>query len=408
MNADNRILAALDIGANRIRAMVAQAFDDDAIYCLGYAEAPAEGIRRGVIVNMEKVTRVISQVVEEAENQANVRIDSLLVGISGDHIRSINSHGAINVSRSDDEIMLQDMERVAEAARDVAIPADREIIHVIPQEFTVDNQPGVRNPIGMNGTRLEVETHIVTCAAASAKNIFRALERCDLSLSGFALESFVASRSALTEEEMELGVALVDIGGEATEIAVFKNGCIRHSGSVPLGGKNITNDIAIGLRTTVEEAERLKISFGNALKELVRPNEMMEVAAVGGRPERTISRSVLATIVEARAEEILSLVSRELRKVDFDDGLAAGVTLIGAGSRMPGLVDLAEQTLNLPVKVAHPTGVENLPNDSIGPQYATIMGLIMHAAEEDMASLGAGSGLRGALKKIEGWLTGQF
>lgn len=408
MSVDNRILAALDIGSNRIRALIAQAFDDDAIYCLGYAETPAEGIRRGVIINMEKVTRAISRVVEEAETQANVRVDSILVGISGDHIRSINSHGAINVSRSDDEITMRDMQHVADAARDVAIPTDREIIHVISQEFTVDNQPGIRNPIGMNGSRLEVETHIVTCASASAKNIFRALERCDVSLSGFALESYVASWSSLKEEEMELGVALVDIGGEATEIAVYKNGCIRHSSSVPLGGQNITNDIAIGLRITVDEAERLKISYGNALPELIRPNEMMEVSAVGGRPARTISRSVLATIIEARAEEIFSLVSRELQKIDFDDGLAAGVTLIGAGARMPGLVDLAEQTLNLPAKVAHPIGVENMPNDSVGPQYATIMGLIMYAAEEEIASLGAGNGLRGALKKIEGWLTGQF
>ncbi|HSG98398.1 MAG TPA: cell division protein FtsA, partial [candidate division Zixibacteria bacterium] len=345
MSNEQRILAALDIGATKVRAMVAQAFDDDAVYSLGYADAPSEGIRRGVIVNMDKITRVIAAVVEDAEAQANVRVDSLIVGISGDHIRSIDSQGVINVSRSDNEITASDVERAIDTTRDVAIPPDREIIHVIPQEFTVDNQTGIGAPVGMNGSRLEAHTHIVTCSSASAKNVFRALERCDLALGGLALESFAAAKSALTEEEMDLGVALVDIGGGATEIAVFKNGCIRYSGCVSLGGQNITNDIAIGLRTTVDEAERLKITHGAALASHTRHNEMIEVAASAGRPARSIARSVLATIIEARAEEILSLVGRELRRVGLDDSLAAGVTLIGAGAKLPGIVDLAEQTL---------------------------------------------------------------
>jgi len=282
-----RILAALDIGATKFRVMIAQAFDDDAVYCLGYAEIAAEGIKRGVIVNMDKVTRVISKVVEAAEEQANLRVDSLLVGISGDHIRSINSHGVITVSRSDNEILGSDVNKVIDTARDVAIPSDREIIHVLPQEYTVDGQSGIRNPIGMSGSRLEVETHIVTCSAASAKNIFRALERCELALGGFALESYAASYAGLTEEERELGVALVDIGGETAEVAVFKDGCIRHSGCVTLGGQNITNDIAIGLRTAVDEAERLKLTYGAALASKVNVNEMMTVEASGGTSGET-------------------------------------------------------------------------------------------------------------------------
>lgn len=408
MPGQQRILAALDIGATKIRALVAQVFEDDSVYCLGYGAAPAEGIRRGVIVNMDKVTRVIARAVEEAESQANTCVDSVLVGIAGEHIRSINSQGAIHVSRSDNEILNADVERAREAAQDVAIPPDREIIHVIAQEYCVDGQYGIRNPIGMTGSRLEVETHIVTCAAASAKNIFRALERCDLGLGGFALESYVAARSVITEEEEDLGIALVDIGGEASEISVFKNGCIRHSSCVPMGGQNITNDIAIGLRTSVEEAERLKLEYGAAMTSQVRAHEMMEVAAVGGRPARSISKAVLATIIEARAEEILSLVARELKRVDLNTGLSAGITLIGAGSRLPGIVDLAEQTLNLPTKVGHPTGVENLPDEVSGPEYATLIGLILYASEHGITTQEGGGGLRGVMKKMETWFTGHF
>ncbi len=405
---EQRIIAVLGIGATKFRVMIAQAFEDDAVYCLGYAETPAEGIKRGVIVNMDKVTRVITRVVEEAESQANLRVDSLLVGISGDHIRSINSHGVINVSRSDNEILGSDISNVIATARDVAIPSDREIIHVLPQEYTVDGQGGIRNPIGMTGSRLEVESHIVTCSAASAKNIFRALERCELALGGFALESYAASYAGLTEAEKELGVALVDIGGETTEVAVFKDGCIRHSGCVTLGGQNITNDIAIGLRIAVDEAERLKITYGSALASKVNVKDMMSVAASGGRPERSIGKTVLATIIEARAEEILTLVDRELRRVDLDDCLNAGVTLIGGGSLLPGLVDLAEQTLNLPVKVGTASGVENLPDGVSGPEYATVLGLILHANENEVEMHDSAGGMRGMMKKLENWITGRF
>jgi len=408
MPEQQRILAALDIGSTKVRTLIAQVFEDNSIYCLGYGETPAEGIRRGVIVNMDKVTRVIARSVEEAECQANTGVDSLLVGIAGDHIRSINSQGAINVSRSDNEILQADVERATEAAQDVAIPPDREIIHVIPQDYCVDGQCGIRNPIGMNGSRLEVETHIVTCAAATAKNIFRALERCDLGLGGFALESYVAARSVITEVEEDLGVVALDIGGEASEISVFKNGFIRHSASIPMGSQNITNDIAIGLRTSVVEAERLKCEYGAAMTSQVRTHEMMEVAAVGGRPARSISRAVLATIIEARAEEILSLVSRELKRVDLNRDLSAGVTLIGAGSRLPGIVDLAEQTLNLPAKVGQPAGVENLPDDVDGPEYATVLGLILYASEKGITTQEGGGGLRGVMKKMETWFTGHF
>ncbi|MFQ5606589.1 MAG: cell division protein FtsA [Candidatus Zixiibacteriota bacterium] len=408
MSEQQKILAALDIGSTKIRALVAQRFEDSSVYCLGFGETPAEGIRRGVIVNMDKVTRVIARAVEEAETQANTHIDSLLVGIAGDHVRSINSLGAINVSRSDNEILSADVRRASESAQDVAIPPDREIIHVIPQDYSVDGQGEMRNPIGMSGTRLEVNTHIVTCSAASAKNIFRALERCDLGLGGFALESYVASRSVVTEIEEDLGLALVDIGGDAAEVSVFKNGCIRHGACIPVGGQNITNDIAIGLRTSVDEAERLKLTYGAAMTSQVKTHEMMQVAAAGGRPERSIGRSVLATIIEARTEEILSLVARELRRIELCSDLAAGVTLIGAGSRLPGIVDLAEQVINLPTKVGQPSGVENLPDGMDGPEYATLIGLILYAAENDLTSQEGGSGLRGAMKRMETWFTGHF
>lgn len=409
MAGEQTILAALDIGAHKVRALVAQAFEDDAVYCLGFAEADSDGIRRGSIINMDKITRIITSVVEAAEIQANARVDSVVVGMSGEHIRSINSQGAINVARTDSEISLADLDRALDAARDVVIPPDREIIHVIPQDYTIDGHIGIGNPIGMSGSRLEVGAHIVTCSGASAKNIFRALERCDIGLADFALESFVAAKAALSDEEKELGVALVDIGAETTDIAVFKDGFIRHSGCVPLGSRHITNDIAIGLRTTVEEAERLKLQYGSAMQSRVKPHEMMEVAAVAGRDERQIAKSVLATIIEARTEEILTLVGRELRTIAYDDSLAAGVTLIGAGSKLPGIADLAEQALRLPSRVGNPRGVENLPDNAEGsPEYATVIGLILYAAENQITSQRKAQGLRGALKKLEGWLTAQF
>jgi len=408
MNGEERIVATLDIGASGIRAMICQVFDDDSIYYLGSGVAPADGIRRGVIVNMEKVTRSISTAVSEAEAMANVSIDSILVGLSGEHIRSFDSQGVVNVSRSDNEIGMSDVQRALDTARDVVIPPDREIIHVIPKGFAVDDQFGVRNVIGMSGSRLEVDAHVVTAASSTVKNIFRAFERCDLRLGGLALESVAACHSALTETEQELGIALIDLGGDTTELAVSSDGCVCYTGSVPLGGQNVTNDIAIGLRTTVEEAERLKLNHGLALASQARPSEMMEVEAVGGRPSRQIARSVLSTIIEARMEEIFTLIGHELRRSNQSENLAGGVTLIGGGALLPGIVDLAEQVLNLPTKVSHPSGVENMPEALEAADAATLQGLTVYAIENDVAAGSHGRGFGSIMKKVENWITGQF
>ena len=405
---ETQTLAALDLGATTVRCMVAQSYDTDTIHCIGYGEAQTDGMRRGVIVNIEKITRCISRAVEDAERMAGTPINSLLVGVAGDYVRSINSQGIVGVARSDQEITMVDVRKALSAARNVRIPHDQEILYVIQQNFTVDGQGGVRNPIGMSGSRLEVDAHIVTCAATSARNILRTLERCDLALGGIALETIAAARCVITEAEEELGVAVVNLGAESTDLAVYFDGAVRYTGTIPLGGHNVTNDIAIGLRTTVEEAEKLKVSHGVAMTALTYSHDTIPTLAADGRLNSEVSHSALATIIEARQEEIFTMVAQELRRCDMLSDLTAGVTLTGSGAKLRGIVDLAERTLKLPVKIGRPHGIENLPSALAGPTGATIAGLALWGFEQDLAGRRHSGGMRGLMHKVENWIAGHL
>jgi len=405
---ESRIITGIDIGTTNIRAMITEVNEEGQPVFLGYGSVRAEGLRRGVVVNMEKTVHSISSAVEEAEINADQRIDKAVAGIAGDHIKSINSHGVIAVSRSDNEIGEKDVNKAIEAASAIAIPADREIVHVLPQEYTIDEQSGIKNPIGMTGVRLEVEVHIVTAAVTSAKNIYRSLERCEIGVDHLVLQSLASSYAGISSNEEDMGVVLIDIGGDLTDVAVFYDGSIRHTGVVPLGGRNVTNDIAIGLRTSVDQAEKLKREYGSALTSLVDPDDMMEVTSAMGRKSRTISRNVLASIIEPRVEEILTLVAREIKKANPPDALAAGVILTGGGAMLPGVMELAEQILDMPVKPGLPVGVIDLPDNMKTPEYATVIGLVNFGLKHGPGQEMKKGGLRGLFRKIEKWMSNNF
>ncbi|MFZ5981723.1 MAG: cell division protein FtsA [Candidatus Zixiibacteriota bacterium] len=406
--AEENIVAALDIGTTKITAVIAEMDEQGAIFIIGHGQSPADGLRRGVVVNMDKTVKSIRKAVDDAQLVSGVEVDRVTVGIAGEHIRSINSHGVVAVSRSDNEITASDVGRAVEAAKTVAIPVDREIIHVIPQTFSVDEQTGIKDPVGMTGVRLEVEAHIVTASVISAKNIYRALERCRLGVDHMVLEALAVSQVLLSENEMEIGTVVVDIGGDLTNLAVFYDGAIRHTAVVPLGGKNVTNDIAIGLRTAIDQAEQLKINYGSALASMVDPEEMIDVPGMAGRPGREISRNVLASIIEPRMEEILSLVVRELKRDMQTDTLTAGLVLTGGGSLLPGCLELAEQMVRMPVRLGQLSGLEHIPEELNNIRYAVAHGLLVYGFGNEPVSGHRGGGLSDFFKKIENWITRQF
>jgi cell division protein FtsA len=376
MSRDN-LVVGLDIGTTKIAALVGELDQSDKFKLVGFGTHPSEGLRKGVVVNLEKTVDSIIGAIQDAELMVGQKIESVYAGIAGDHIKGINSRGVIAVKGSDSEISAADVDRVIDAARAVAIPLDREIIHVLPQEFIVDDQSGIKDPLGMSGVRLEADVHIVTGAIISAQNIYKSIRRAGLEVKELVLQPLASSYALLSPDEEELGVLLIDLGGGTTDIALFYDGCLRHTAVVGLGGKNITNDIAIGLRTPVDQAEILKRNFGCALTRLVDPNEMIGVPGVGGRSPKEISRSVLAAIIEPRVEEIYSLVLKEIRRTEFADCLAAGIVLTGGGSLMPGMVELAEQVFDMPTKVGCPTGIEGLSDIISNPMHSTGVGLLL-------------------------------
>jgi len=403
-----RVITSLDIGTTKIAAIIAE-FEPGADFptLIGLGMVPSEGLRRGVVVDLEKTVRSISKAVSDAELMAGISIEQIIVGIAGDHIRSINSHGVIAVSRSDQEITETDVERVIDAARAVAIPADREIVHVLPQEFVIDEQTGIKVPVGMSGVRLEAEVHIVTAAATAVRNIYRAVNRCELEVEALVLESLASGYAVLTDEEQELGVAAVDIGGNATDIAVYFDNSIRHTSTVPLGAKNVTNDIAIGLRTPIEQAEEIKVNYGAALASMVDADEMITVPGVGTRTSREISRNVLASIIGPRMEEILSLAHREIKKANFPDSLAAGVVLTGGGALLPGAAELAEQIFDMPIRVGLPRDYDGLEEIINSPIHATGVGLIQYGIKHS-DEVARKSKTRGVIRRIEKWFNEHF
>jgi cell division protein FtsA len=381
-----RTYVGLDIGTTKISCIIADTGgngDGPGLRVVGVGTAPSEGLRRGVVVDLEKTVASIQRAVDEAERMAGMPVKGVYAGIAGDHIRSINSRGVIAVSRRDNEIGSADVDRVVEAAKAIAIPMDREIIHVIPQEYIVDDQDGIKDPVGMSGVRLEAEVHIITGAVTSAKNICRSIQRANLKVLDLVLEPLASSHAVLGDDERDLGVVVLDIGGGTTDVAVFHDGSIRHTAIVPFGGANVTNDIAIGLRTPIDKAEAIKLQHGCALASLVPSTEMLSVPGVGGRADREISRHVLASMIEPRMEEIFQLANKEVKKNHFAELLGGGIVLTGGTSLMPGVVELAEQVFEMPVRLGAPQGLGGLSANVADPRFSTGVGLVLHAEKAE-------------------------
>ncbi|MDD3312619.1 cell division protein FtsA [Pseudodesulfovibrio sp.] len=379
--AKSDLIVGLDVGTTKICTVVGEA-SESGVDIIGIGTAPSTGLRRGVVVNIEKTVQCIRKSLEEAELMAGCDIRTVYAGIAGSHIQGFNSHGVIGVKGG--EVTQRDVDRVIEAARAIAIPMDREVLHTLPQEFIVDDQRGISDPLGMAGVRLEVKVHIVTGAVTSAQNIIRSCKRADLNVSNVVLESLASSKAVLSPEEREIGVALVDIGGGTTDIAVFSKDSIKHTSVLALGGHNLTNDIAYGLRTPMQSAEDIKIKYGCALADLITDEEILEVPSVGGRESRAMSKRVLAEICEPRCEEILALVDQELIKSGFKNMIAAGVVLTGGTCLIDGMQELAEQIFDLPVRIGVPgDGLGGLREEVMSPKYATAVGLLLHGADEE-------------------------
>ncbi|MGD9818638.1 MAG: cell division protein FtsA [Desulfomonilaceae bacterium] len=372
------IICGLDVGTTKVCAIIGEINADGVIDIIGVGTAPSRGLRRGVVVNIDHTVASIKKAVNDAELMAGVRAESAYAGISGGHIKGINSHGVIAIKNR--EITPQEVARVIDAARAVAIPLDREVIHILPQEFMVDDQEGIKEPIGMAGVRLEAKVHIITGAVSAAQNIVRCAHRSGLTVNDLILQQMASSEAVLSSDEKELGVALIDIGGGTTDIAVFFEGSIQHTAVIPVGGDQLTNDIAVGLRTPTSEAERIKKRYGCALSSMVNKDETITVPGVGGRQPRVIARSVLADITEPRLEEIMSLVKRELDKYGLMNVIASGIVLTGGAVAVEGMVELSEQIFDMPVRLGYPSGISGLVDVVNSPVYATGVGLVLWGA----------------------------
>ena len=374
------LITGLDIGTTKIGVIIAEVEDDSQPKVIGVGTAPSDGLRKGVVVNLEKTVRSIENAIDQAEQMAGVKIDQVYVGIAGDHIRSYNGRGVVAVAGPENEITEDDVRRVIDAAKAVVMPIDREIIHIIPQEFIVDDQRGIKDPLGMSGVRLETEVHIVTGAITSAQNICRSVERAGLNVKDLVLEPLASSYSVLSEDEKELGVIVMDMGGGTTDIAMFFEGCIRHTAVVALGGGNVTNDIALCLRTPIDQAELIKIKHGCAMPSLIQDQDKtIEIAGVGGRSPRKVAQELLVDIIHPRMEEMFRLAAGEIRKSEFSNLMTAGVVITGGAALIKGAVELAEEVFDMPVKLGIPKGFSGLIDLAKSPIHATGVGLILYA-----------------------------
>ncbi len=379
--AKSEFIVGLDIGTTKICAVVGEVSENGKINILGVGESPSTGLRKGVVVNIEQTVQSIQQALEEAESKAGCEIRSVYAGIAGSHISGTNSNGVITIKGG--EVSQRDIERVLDVARGIAIPMDREVIHILPQEYIVDDQREIVDPLGMSGVRLEVEVHIVTGAVTSAQNIVRSCHRAGLDVCDIVLEALASSKSVLTQEEREIGVAIVDIGGGTSDLAVFVNDAIKFTSVIALGGNNLTNDIAFGLRTPVDKAEKIKTKHGSVLISDVRPDEFIDVPSVGGREPTRLPKRLLAEICEPRMEEILSMVNYELERSGYKSQIAAGIVLTGGTSLISGSRELAEQIFNMPVRIGTPHDVGGVKDFVNSPRYATAVGLLFYGAEKE-------------------------
>jgi cell division protein FtsA len=372
------MLVGLDIGTSKVVAIVGEMTEEGGIEIVGLGSHPSRGMKKGVVVNIESTVQSIQRAVEEAELMAGCRIHSVYAGIAGSHIQSMNSHGMVAIK--DREVSYGDIERVIEAAKAVQLHGENRILHVLPQEYSIDTQEGIKEPVGMSGVRLEAKVHMVTGAMNAAQNIERCVQRCGLETDDIILEQLASSYAVLTDDEKELGVCLVDIGGGTTDIAIFTDGAIRHTAVIPIAGDQVTNDIAMALRTPTQHAEDIKIKYACALTQLAKEDETIKVPSVGERPARDLSRQALAEVVEPRYDELFTLIQAELRRSGFEELVAAGIVLTGGTSKMEGVVELAEEIFHMPVRLAKPIGVSGLTDVINNPIYATSVGLLQYAA----------------------------
>ncbi len=375
------LIVGLDIGTSKICAIVGEASRDGQIDIVGIGTHPSKGLRKGVVINIEATVNSIKSAVQEAELMAGCEISHVYAGIAGGHIKGFNSHGIVAVKER--EVVQTDIDRVIDAARAIAIPLDREVIHILPQEFIIDEQDGIREPLGMSGVRLEAKVHIVTGAVTSAQNIIKCAQRCGLTVADIVLEQLASSESVLSQDEKELGVALIDIGGGTTDIAIWSEGSIVHTSVLAVGGDHITSDIAVGLRTPMDDAERIKRQHGCAMSGLVEQDETIDVPSVGGRKPRTLSRQILTEIIEPRVEEMFSLVQQEIHRTGYEDLLASGVVITGGATLLKGMPELAEDILGVPVRLGMPTGMGGLVDGVKSPIFATGVGLVLYGASHE-------------------------
>jgi cell division protein FtsA len=406
---EQRLLVGLDIGTSKVVAIVGELQDDGALEVIGFGMHPSRGLKKGVVVNIESTVNSIQRAVEEAELMAGCEIHAVYTGIAGSHVRSLNSHGIVAIR--DREVVRSDVDRVIDAARAVAIPADQKILHVLPQEYIIDGQEGIREPIGMSGVRLEARVHMVTGAASAAQNIVKCVQRCGLEVEDIVLEQLASSHAVLAEDEKELGVCLVDVGGGTTDIAVFNAGAIRHTAVIPIAGDQVTNDIAMSLRTPTQFAEEIKVKYACALSQLAALDETIEVPSVGDRPPRRLARQTLAEVVEPRYEELFGLIRDELRRSGFEDMVAAGVVLTGGSAKMEGAVELAEEVFHMPVRLGVPQHVRGLGDVVRNPIHATGVGLLLYARERagrDIAEDPVSGGVREVWQRMKSWFQGNF
>jgi cell division protein FtsA len=400
-------IVGLDIGTNKVAAVVAEVSDAGELEIIGIGTHRSRGLKKGVVVNIESTMQSIQSAVEEAELMAGCAIDNVYAGIAGSHIRSLNSHGIVAIR--DREVYPQDIERVIDAAQAMVFPADQKILHVLPQEYVIDNQEGIKEPLGMSGVRLEAKVHMVTCAVNAAQNIEKCIERCGLHVNDVILEQLASSYSVLTDDERDLGVCLVDIGGGTTDIAVFTDGAIRHTAVIPIAGDQVTNDIAMALRTPTQNAEDLKIRYACALTQLATANEVINVPGVGDKPIRELSRHALAEVVEARYDELFTLIQSELRRSGFEDLIASGIVLTGGAAKMEGVIDLAEEIFHMPVSLGSPRNVAGLKEIVRNPVYATGVGLLQYGLEREKEMPGVrGTRWGGAYARLKNWINDNF
>lgn len=407
--ADKQLLTALDIGTSKVVAVVAEETESGRVNIIGFGTQPSKGLKKGVIVNIDATVKAIKKAIEEAEHMADCEIGSVCVGIAGSHIRSFDSTGVVAIRNS--EVYPEDVERVIDAAKAVALHADQRILHILPQDFLIDGQDGIKEPVGISGVRLEAKVHMVTGSVSAVQNIVKCVNRCGVDVSDIVLEQLASSYSVLTEDEKELGVCLVDIGGGTSDIAVFLNGAIRHTKVIPIAGAQVTNDLAHALRIPTDVAEEIKINYGNALMQNVRDGEVVEIPDVAGQTTRRIPAQTLASVVEARCEELLTLIYNDLEAQGLLDQLAAGIVLTGGAAKMRGLIELAEEIFRVPVRLGVPQYVTGLTDIMQNPMHATGAGLLLYSKAQQAEAIpydSDDSEKDGVWHKMKRWFSDHF